>query len=501
METLLELKNITKKFGDFTANDNVDFACKKGRVISLLGENGAGKSTLMKVIYGMHEPNSGEIYYKDKLVKFKSPRDAKKLGIQMVHQHFMLVDSLSIAENIVMGKEPQKYGFFKRRESEEKVRALSREYGLAVDPTKYVEDLSVGEKQRTEIIKALYHGADILILDEPTAVLTPQEIEELFKVIEKLKEDGKCIIVITHKLKETMDIADEIYVLRRGKMVGHVEKEKTNITELTEMMVGYKLKEFEKTPNETGDIVLNIEDLYYENLDGAKIINGININVRSGEIFGIAGVEGNGQKQLMEIISGIINGWKGNISILGEDIKEKSSEEIIKMGVANIHSDRHERGLILDLDAEKNVLLGYQNSHSMLNKFNLIDYDKVSNAAHEVFEKYDVRPHNTKGIVKNFSGGNQQKIIVGRELLRDPKLVLVAYPTRGVDIGVSDTIHESILQLRSNGAAILLITSDFDELFRLSDRIGVVYEGKIVIEGEAKSFNPYKLGYYMGGAE
>ena len=498
MEHLLETRKLTKKFGDFVANKEVDFWCDEGKVTSLLGENGAGKSTLMNTIYGLYQPDGGTILYQGKPVKFKSPRDAISCEIQMVHQHFMLIEELSVAENVVMGNEPKKKTLFNRKEAERRVREISDTYNFGIDPSLPVEELSVGEKQKVEIIKALYHGAKLLILDEPTAVLTPQETEGLFQVIRKLKEDNRSIIIITHKLHETMEIADEIFVLRHGVMGGFVKKEETDLYKLTCMMVDHQPKVFEKEKPVLGDTALKIEHVDYTRPDGIKVLDDVNLEVKGGEIYGIAGIEGNGQLELLEVISGILKPFTGTLEVLGEDIKAKRTKEIIGMGVAFIHSDRMERGLLLGQNVPLNVLLGNQYSSLATTKKKL-DYKKMDAMIDQVFEQYQVSPPNKTLLLKNFSGGNQQKIIIGREFYRKPKLVVIAHPTRGVDIGTCEIIHESILQLKREGAAILLITADFDELFRLSDRIGVMYEGHIVTENAAETFTPTKLGLYMGG--
>lgn len=498
MGHLLETKKLTKVFGDFTANKDIDFWCDAGTVVSLLGENGAGKSTLMKTIYGMQAPDGGEIIFEGKAVKFKSPRDAIACGIQMVHQNFMLIEELSAAENIVMGQEPRKRGLFDKKEASKRILEISDMYNFGINPSAKVADLSVGEKQKVEIVKALYHGAKLLILDEPTAVLTPQETEGLFQVIRKLKADGKSIIMITHKLHETMEIADEIFVLRHGEMGGYVRKEETNPYQLTRMMVDHEPKIFEKMQVPAGKCALHIKGLHYSGKEGNEILNDVCLDVHGGEIYGIAGIEGNGQLELLEVLSGILKGWSGEIELLGQSIKGKCTKEMIEMGAAFIHSDRVERGLLLNQNVLMNVILGNQYSRLTTSK-NRLDYKKVDAMAEDIFETYQVSPRNKSLPLKSFSGGNQQKIIIGRELYRKPSVVVVAHPTRGVDVGVCEIIHESILNLKKAGAAVLLITADFDELFRLSDRIGVMYEGHMVIEDIAEHFTPARLGLYMGG--
>ena len=498
MGHLLETRNLTKKFGDFVANKDVDFWCDEGKVTSLLGENGAGKSTLMNTIYGLYQPDGGEILFRDKPVKFRSPRDAIACEIQMVHQHFMLIDELSVAENVVMGNEPKRRGLFDKKEAQKRVQEISDTYNFGINPAAIVEDLSVGEKQKVEIIKALYYGAKLLILDEPTAVLTPQETESLFDVIRRLKADQRSVIIITHKLHETMEIADEIFVLRHGVMGGHVKKEETDLYRLTCMMVDHEPKTFTKEKMDTGEARLTISGLNYNRPDGTKALQDVNLEVHSGEIYGIAGIEGNGQLELLEVISGILRPWDGKLEVLGKDISVMSTKDIIGLGTAFVHSDRMERGLLLGQNVLLNVLLGNQNDRQIVTKAK-IDYKRIEAVTEDIFNKYQVSPKNSALQLKNFSGGNQQKIIVGREFYRNPRLAVIAHPTRGVDIGTCEIIHESILELKRQGAAVLLITADFDELFRLSDRIGVMYEGHIVTEGEAEMFTPKKLGLYMGG--
>lgn len=499
MAALLEMRGITKIFGETTANDKVDFSCGEGCVVALLGENGAGKSTLMNVAYGMHRPDGGEVWFGGRRVRLQSPKDAIRLGIQMVHQHFMLVDDLTVAENAVMGREPHKFGIYQKKEAEKRILALGEAYGLAVEPGRLVGELSVGAKQRAEIVKALYHGAKLLILDEPTAVLTPQEADDLFRVVERLRADGKAVIIITHKLRETMAIADEVFVMRQGRMIGRVRKEDTTPEQLSEMMVGRQLQAPRKERRDPGKTALSLSNVRLADSRGVKVLDGLTLRVRGGEIYGVAGVEGNGQRELLEVACGIITGWSGDVEVLGQDIRKKSVRDIIAMGVSCIHSDRHERGLLLELDAQRNVLLGYQRDQSMLTKFGLLDGRKLAERSEDIFRQYSITPADTHLPSGSFSGGNQQKLIVGREFLRAPRLALVAYPTRGVDIGVSETIHNSILRLKEEGCAVLLITSDLDELYALSDRIGVLYEGRIGMEKDAEQFGPLELGRYMGG--
>lgn len=501
MAPLLELNKISKSFGAAKAVDGVDFSCEAGTVVALLGENGAGKSTLMKIAYGMYKPDAGSIAVKGIKTDISGPRDAIRLGIQMVHQHFMLVDNLTVAENIVMGREPVKMGIFQSNAAVDTVRRAAAEYGLHVDPAAKVKELSVGAKQRAEIIKALHQGAEILILDEPTAVLTPQESEELFAIIGKLKAAGKSIIIITHKLKETMEIADEIYVLRGGKLIGKKIKKETNPEELTETMVGHRLRPLVKESAKPGEVVLDVTDLKYRNGAGNEALRGLSLHVRSGEILGIAGVEGNGQQELVDVLVGIAKPGSGTVTVDGVGVERKGTYERLNMGMACIHADRFERGLFKGLSAADNFLLGYHRKKLFKNGFNLFSRKKLATVVEEQFAMYDVRPRDIRLQGGQLSGGNQQKIVVAREFYRNPKLIIAAYPTRGVDIGAAEAIHDKMMELRKNGAAILLITSDLDELFKLSDRIGVIYEGAIAVCGSSETFARSDLGYYMGGGD
>ena len=497
-EYAIQLEHVTKTFGPVIANHDVTMNIRRGEILSLLGENGSGKTTLMNMIAGIYYPDGGQIIVNGQPADIRSPRDALALGIGMIHQHFKLVDVFTAVENIALSMD--KGEKFDLRRVRDKARAICEKYQFALDLDQKVYEMSVSQKQTLEIVKVLFRGADILILDEPTAVLTPQETDELFGVIRRMvREKQMTIIIITHKLHETMEIADWVYVMRHGKMIGCVAKKDTSPEELTRMMVDHALEKFEKAACHPGEVALSLSGLSYTNQDHAPVLRDVNLEIREGEIYGLAGIEGNGQQELVEVLSGIESRWTGTYRLLGQNVAGKSVRALIDLGLGCIHSDRHDRGLLLDLPAAKNVLLGYQHQRSVKTPVGLIDYRSVSQMARSIIEQYHVSPADETYIARSFSGGNQQKLIVGREFYRNPKVVIIAHPTRGVDIGVSEIIHQSILKLREAGSAILLITADFDELFKLSDRIGVIYEGHIVTEGKREEYTPNRLGLYMGG--
>jgi len=495
------MKGIRKVFGSNVALDSVDFYCKEGEVLCLLGENGAGKTTLMKILYGMYKSDEGEILYRGKPMNINSPRVSISMGIQMVHQHFLLVDTMSVVDNVMIGKEPGKYLHFNRKEGRKIVEKLSTDFGLKVPLDKLIKDISIGERQRVEIIKALYQGADILILDEPTAVLTPQEVEDLFKVIDNLRKSGKTIIIITHKLKETMAISDRIYVLRQGKMIGERLVEETNIDELSELMVGHKISKSEKKKFESNETLLKFEDVRFKDFQKVEILKGITFDIKKREILGIAGVEGNGQGEIINVLFGLQNDWTGDISLEGNSIKGKETNELIESGISCVHADRQAYSIAPDLPVPYNFLMGFQDNEKFVyNKF-FINWKKVSKISSDALETYDVRPRDINRNLHEFSGGNQQKFVVGRETMRNPKLMIAAHPTRGVDIMATSFIHKELNRLKENGAGILLISSDLDELLELSDRIAVLYDGKIVEIKPAEEFSLMELGRLMGGGK
>ncbi|WP_440989841.1 ABC transporter ATP-binding protein [Haloarchaeobius baliensis] len=499
--TAVRLAGITKRFPGVVANDQVDLTVEKGSVHALLGENGAGKTTLMNVLYGLLQPEEGDIYVAGERRDFQSPRDAIDAGIGMIHQHFMLVDPMEIWANIVLGQEPRKY--FGLTVDEERaiqeVRDLSERYGFEVDPTETVEDVSVGVQQRVEILKALYRGADVLILDEPTAVLTPQEVEDLYDVLEELTAQGKTVIFITHKLGEAMHSADDITVLRDGKSIATVSTDETNQNELAEMMVGREvLLEVDVPEHTSGETTLAVDDVTVTDSDDIDRVKDVSFEVRAGEVFGIAGVDGNGQSELVEAITGLESPSSGRIVVEGEDITDHSRRQRIDDGMAYIPEDRHERGLVMDFDLVENGLLGSQHAEPY-SKNGRINWDTVRGHAEDIIETYDVRPPNADADAHSLSGGNQQKFIVGREFERDPSVVVATHPTRGVDIGSTEFIHEELLDLRQRDRAVLLISSKLDEVRQLSDRLGVMYEGELVDIVDPEATTEEEVGLLMAG--
>ena len=501
MSAAVYLEGITKRFPGVVANDAVDLEVEEGTVHALLGENGAGKTTLMNVLYGLYQPEGGSIYLRGEPREFGTPRDAIDEGIGMIHQHFMLVDTLTVAENIVLGHEPRKWGglAMDRDRAEREVWDLSQRYGFDVDPTARIEDLSVGVQQRVEILKALYGGADVLILDEPTAVLTPQEVEHLFEVFDELAAEDKTIIFITHKLGEAMEAADDITVLRNGKNVGSVDADATTREELAELMVGREvLLEADKDPAEPGDVGLSVSGLRVTDDRGVEQVGGVDIAAREGEVFGIAGVDGNGQSQLVEAITGLAAPEAGTVSIDGRDVTDLSRRERIDSGMAYIPEDRQERGLVMDFDLVENGLLGSQHDREFAAS-GRIDWNRTRDHAEEIIGEYDVRPANPDAEAESLSGGNQQKFIVGREFARDPDVVIASHPTRGVDVGSIEFIHDRLLDLRREGKTILLVSSKLDEVQQLSDRLAVMYEGEIVDVVDPDRVTEEELGLLMAG--
>lgn len=503
MTCVVEMKNITKIFPGVIANDNVNFTLEKGETHVLLGENGAGKTTLMNVLYGLYLPTSGEIYINGEKTNIDNPNIAIEKGIGMVHQHFMLVPPFTIAENIILGTEPSKlFGLnLDMRKAINDVMEISDKYGLAVDPHAKIQDISVGMQQRVEILKALYRGADILILDEPTAVLTPQEIDELGVILDNLKKQGKSIILITHKLKEVMAMSDRVTVIRRGKVIGTLNTIDTNTDELAEFMVGRKVNlVVEKEEQKLGDVILEVNDL--KALDNRRLpaLNGVSFEVRAGEIFAIAGVDGNGQTELVEVLTSLRKVKSGTIKLYGEDITKSSTKEIIERGIGHIPEDRHKRGLVLNHSLAENMILGNHRAEPY-SKSGIMDYKKIHEHALELIEEFDVRTPNEDVTAKSLSGGNQQKVIIAREISRDPKLLIASQPTRGLDVGAIEFVHRRIVEQRNNGKAVLLVSLELDEVMALADRIAVIYDGKIVGILDAKDATEKKLGIMMAGGK
>lgn len=502
MEYVIEMLNIRKEFGSFVANDNITLQLRKGEIHALLGENGAGKSTLMNVLFGLYQPEAGEIRVRGEKVNITSPNVANDLGIGMVHQHFMLVQNFTVTENIILGAEPRAGIKIDRATAREKVRQISEQYGLAVDPDAKIEDISVGMQQRVEILKTLYRGADILIFDEPSAVLTPQEIKELIQIMNRLIAEGKSIILITHKLKEIMEVADRCTTIRRGKYIGTVDIDETMTqSRLAEMMVGREVNfnaEYSKaTPQE---LVLDIKDLVVKDSRGIKAVDGLNLDIRAGEIVGIAGIDGNGQTELIEAITGLRKADSGEIFLNNKSIKNLKPRKVTESGVGHIPQDRHKHGLVLDYSIGHNMILQtyYKQPYS---KAGIMNYKQVMEKAKTLIEKFDVRTPSPETFARALSGGNQQKAIIAREVDRSPDLLIAAQPTRGLDVGAIEFIHEQLVLEREKGRAVLLISFELEEILQVSDRIAVLYEGKTVAFLDPKETNEIELGFLMAGGK
>ena len=497
---VIEMKNIVKMFGDFVANDHINLTVHKGEIHAILGENGAGKSTLMNVLYGLYRPTSGEIYVNGKLEDIDGPSKAIQCGIGMVHQHFMLVQPFTVTENIVLGMEPMKGITLDMAKARQQVMELSERYGMAVDPDARIEDISVGMQQRVEILKVLFRGAQTLILDEPTASLTPQEITELIHIMEKLTADGKSIILITHKLKEIKACADCCTIIRLGKYIDTVKVSDVTEQDLASMMVGRNVTfKVEKEEKEPGDVVLEIKDLHGKDYRKVEILKGLSLHVRRGEILGIAGVDGNGQTELVEIITGLRKAESGSIKINGEEIFNAKPRTVFKKGVSSIPADRQKHGLVLDFTVAENMVLQnyrspeYQN-HGFLKK------DAIRKYAQEAVKKYDIRPADAADRpAGTLSGGNQQKVIVAREVNNDKDLLIAVNPTRGLDVGAIEYVHRYIVEQRNKGKAVLLVSFELDEIMSLSDRIDVIYDGNIVGSVMGKDADENTLGLMMAG--
>lgn len=504
-EYAVQMHGITKVFGTFKALDGVDLDVRKQSVHAILGENGAGKSTLMNVLYGLYSADEGEVFLNGKHVDISNPNDAIAQGIGMVHQHFMLVDNFTVTENIVLGDEVASFaGVLDPKKAREKVLEIVNEYGFDVDPDAKIEDITVGMQQRVEILKALYRGADTLILDEPTAVLTPQEIEKLIQIMRDLVSKGKTIIIITHKLKEIMSSADECTIIRRGKYMGTVDVSKTNETELANKMVGRNVNlHVDKKPAKPGEVLLSIRDLHVKDERGIEQVNGLNLEVRAGEIVGLAGIDGNGQRELADAINALVKPESGTIAIRGEEIQATTPRNVINHSVATIPSDRQRWGLVLPFSVAENMVLE-RHGEERFGKGISLDYAKVNEFAKELVEEFDIRPagcfdHAAGGL----SGGNQQKVIIAREVSGEPDVLIAIQPTRGLDVGAIEFVHKALIRERDRGAAILLISLELDEVMDVSDRIAVIYAGQIVGEFEQGAITEEQAGLLMagGGAE
>lgn len=500
MPPILELRGITKHFPGVLANDHIDLTLNQGEILALLGENGAGKSTLMNVLYGLYQPDEGEIVVKGSPVKVHSPNDAIAVGVGMVHQHFMLVPVLTVAENVMLGAESLIGGvFLDRKAAEARIRQISEQYGLLVDPHAYVKDLPVGIQQRVEIIKLLYRRADILILDEPTAVLTPQEADELFKVIRSLVAQGKSIIFITHQLKEVLAVADRITVLRLGKVVGTADPKTATESQLASMMVGREVElVVHKMKAAPAGPVLQVNDLRVLDDRENLTVNGVSLEVRAGEILGLAGVQGNGQTELVEALTGLRHALSGQMFIEGREITHTSPRQIVELGVAHIPEDRQRDGLVLSYPVADNMVLNTYYIPPFARGV-VIQQTEVEKAAAERVQLFDVRTPGIGTSAGSLSGGNQQKVIVARELSRPIKLLIAAQPTRGLDVGSIEYIHGRIVEKRTEGCAVLVASTELDEILALSDRIAVMYRGRIVAVVDAAQATKEYLGLLMAG--
>lgn len=499
---IIEMLNITKEFPGIKANDKVTLQLKKGEVHALLGENGAGKSTLMSVLFGLYQAEQGEILKNGQKVRINNPNDANALNIGMVHQHFKLVEVFTVLENIILGVEPTQYSVLKRREARSKIVELSQRYGLSVEPDALIEDISVGMQQRVEILKMLYRDNEILIFDEPTAVLTPQEIKELMSIIRGLKAEGKSILFITHKLNEIMEVADRCTVLRKGQGIGTVEISQTSVEELSRMMVGRPVQlKVDKKPAQSGKTVLTVKQLTVPSkLHKNNAVKAVSFDVRAGEIVCLAGIEGNGQSELIYALTGIEKPSEGKIFLQGQEITKASIRERSKLGISHIPEDRHKYGLVLDYSLAENLVLqrywepGFQKS-------GLIQHEAVQSYAETLIEKYDIRSGQGAGtVVRSMSGGNQQKAIIAREIDKNPELLVAIQPTRGLDVGAIEYIHHQLIAQRDAGKAVLLVSLELDEVMNVSDRILVIYEGEIVGEFDPQATTVEELGLYMAGA-
>ena len=498
----IQMKEIVKKFGNFTANDHINLTIHKGEVHAILGENGAGKSTLMNVLYGIYQPTSGSIEIDGKEVVIEGPEKAIELGIGMVHQHFMLVQPFTVTENIILGAEPKKGLVVDKDSARKKILELSEKYGLKVDPDARIEDISVGMQQRVEILKVLYRGAKYLILDEPTSSLTPQEIAELMDIIKNLTNDGKSVILITHKLKEITEAADFCTIIRQGKYIDTVKVSDVTENDLASMMVGRNVEfKVEKKEVQPGKVVLDVKDLHAKDYRGVEILDGLNLQVREGEIVGLAGVDGNGQSELVEILTGLMKAESGTITLEGKDIFNKTPKEIFEIGVSSIPEDRQKHGLVMDYTVSENLIL--QNfATEKFSKHGILKKGAMKKFAEEMIEKFDIRPRGCENkLAKQLSGGNQQKVIIAREVTNDKELLIAMNPTRGLDVGAIEFVHKYLVEQRNKGRAVLLVSFELDEIMSLSDQIQVIFEGKITGTVKGSEADENELGYLMAGGK
>ena len=500
-ENVIEMREITKVFGEFVANDKINLVLRKGEIHALLGENGAGKSTLMNMLAGLLEPTSGEIVVNGQVVKLDSPSKAASLGIGMVHQHFMLVEAFTVAENIILGSELTKNGVLDIARATREINELSERYGLAVDPSAKVADISVGAQQRVEILKTLYRGADILIFDEPTAVLTPSEIDELMAIMKNLVKEGKSIILITHKLDEIRAVSDRVTVIRRGKSIETVEIAGATNADLAEMMVGRSVSfKTEKQEAQPKEVILSINDLVVNENRGVPAVKNLSLDVRAGEIVGIAGIDGNGQSELIQAITGLRKIESGSVELKGQSIVGLHPRQITEMSVGHVPEDRHRDGLVLEMMISENIALQTYYKEP-LSKKGILNYTNIIGYAKQLMQEFDVRAASEIVPASALSGGNQQKAIIAREVDRNPDLLIVSQPTRGLDVGAIEYIHKRLIQERDNGKAVLVVSFELDEILNVSDRIAVIHDGKIQGIVTPETTNKQELGVLMAGGE
>ena len=500
-ENVIEMREITKVFGEFVANDKINLELRKGEIHALLGENGAGKSTLMNMLAGLLEPTSGEIVVNGQVVKLDSPSKAASLGIGMVHQHFMLVEAFTVAENIILGSELSKNGVLDIARATREINELSERYGLAVNPSAKVADISVGAQQRVEILKTLYRGADILIFDEPTAVLTPSEIDELMAIMKNLVKEGKSIILITHKLDEIRAVSDRVTVIRRGKSIETVEIAGATNADLAEMMVGRSVSfKTEKQEAQPKEVILSIKDLVVNENRGVPAVKNLSLDVRAGEIVGIAGIDGNGQSELIQAITGLRKIESGSVELKGQSIVGLHPRQITEMSVGHVPEDRHRDGLVLEMMISENIALQTYYKEP-LSKKGILNYTNIIRYAKQLMQEFDVRAASEIVPASALSGGNQQKAIIAREVDRNPDLLIVSQPTRGLDVGAIEYIHKRLIQERDNGKAVLVVSFELDEILNVSDRIAVIHDGKIQGIVTPETTNKQELGVLMAGGE
>lgn len=500
-EYAVQMRGITKQFGSFTALNQVDIDIKKGTIHAILGENGAGKSTLMNVLYGLYQAEEGEIYLYGEKVNIKNPNVAIRHGIGMVHQHFMLVDNFTVLQNIILGKEvTNSFGLLKEQEARHKVEEIVKTYGLEVDPDAYVQDISVGMQQRIEILKALYRGAEILILDEPTAVLTPQEIQDLIQIMHNLTKAGKTIIIITHKLKEIKASATSCTIIRKGEYIDTVDVEQASEEDLATKMVGHEVKlVVEKEVAKPKEVIFEIDQLTVKDERGLEAVKNLSLKVRKGEIVGIAGIDGNGQKELVEAITCLTKVESGTIKIHGEEIQNTNPANVIQHKIATIHEDRQKRGLVLDFTVKENMILE-KNQEEPFAKRGILNWKTIKDYTKKMIQMYDIRPEDcAEKQARGLSGGNQQKIIIAREIASEPELLIAVQPTRGLDVGAIEYVHKALVKERDAGRAVLLISLELDEVMNVADTISVIYDGAITKTFEQGTVDETTIGYFMAG--